>query len=285
MAESAFILLLIAAVFARYKKPALWWTGAYIASIISAYLTSIIDIPGVIFAVALISLSQYHSHIFDLHRHFSFNLWKTVVWATLLILSLLLATHVAPGFNNLLIHDELVLSQNSTSFSIYANYDKALVGMALLLLIANGSHQHKTSFSSGISILGITAIVVLGTATLLGYIEWNPKFEGVFFTWALTNLLITCLAEEAFFRLLVQEQILRWCSGFAYKEWLAIICSASLFGLAHLSGGADYAVLAAMAGICYAYIYNHYKSIEIAVISHFTVNALHFLLFTYPAKV
>jgi len=283
MAELAFTLLLIAAILVRYKQSTPWWGGAFIASIVTAYLASIIELSGVIIAVALITLSLHYNHIIESSGRFALTLWKTSIWTALIILSLLLATHAAPGFNNILIHDEVVLSEASRPFSIYANYDKALVAVALLLLLVNGRNKVREFFSRGLPLLGITAIVVLGTATLTGYVEWNPKFEAIFFTWAVINLLITCLAEEAFFRLLVQEQILRWCSEFAYKEWIAILGAGSLFGLAHLGGGVDYAILAAIAGICYAYIYHRYRSIEVAVISHFSVNVLHFLLFTYPA--
>lgn len=284
MAGIAFTLLLIAAILARYKDSPRWWGTAFIASIVTAYLASMIEVSAIIMAVTLITLSHYYSKIINSTGRLSFYLWKTSVWTVLVILSLLLATHAAPGFNNILIHDEVVLSQNSTSFSIYANYDKALVGMALLLLLANGSNNLQAFFRNGLHLLGITAIAILGTATLTGYIKWEPKFETVFFTWAITNLLVTCLAEEAFFRLLIQEQVLKWCSRLAHKEWIAIIIAGSLFGLAHLGGGATYAILATVAGVCYAYIYHRYRSISVAVAVHFLVNATHFLLFTYPAS-
>ncbi|BBB58300.1 hypothetical protein UNDKW_0027 [Undibacterium sp. KW1] len=66
------------------------------------------------------------------------------------------------------------------------------------------------------------------------------------------NLFLTCVAEEAFFRGLMQEAIYRLGNKPAYG-YLAIAVSAILFGgLAHLGGGTQYAALATVAGLGYA---------------------------------
>jgi CAAX protease family protein len=45
----------------------------------------------------------------------------------------------------------------------------------------------------------------------------------------------------------------------------------------------SYVVLAAAAGLGYAIVYHRTKSIEMSMLAHFGLNAVHFLLFTYPA--
>jgi membrane protease YdiL (CAAX protease family) len=57
----------------------------------------------------------------------------------------------------------------------------------------------------------------------------------------------------------------------------------SAFGLAHLSGGLVYVVLAAAAGIGYGWIYARTRSIGAAIAAHAGLNTVHFALFTYPA--
>jgi membrane protease YdiL (CAAX protease family) len=42
-------------------------------------------------------------------------------------------------------------------------------------------------------------------------------------------------------------------------------------------------VLAGLAGLGYAVVYQRTMRLEMSVLAHFTVNAVHFLLFTYPA--
>ena len=59
--------------------------------------------------------------------------------------------------------------------------------------------------------------------------------------------------------------------------------SASLFGLAHLAGGWQYVVVASLAGAGYAVVFQRTARLEMAILTHFAINATHFLLFTYPA--
>ena len=65
---------------------------------------------------------------------------------------------------------------------------------------------------------------------------------------------------------------------------IALSITAVLFGLAHLPGGIDYVMLATVAGIGYGWSYYRTGHIEAAILTHFTLNALHFLLFTYSGS-
>jgi membrane protease YdiL (CAAX protease family) len=61
--------------------------------------------------------------------------------------------------------------------------------------------------------------------------------------------------------------------------------STVLFGLAHARGGPGLVVLAALAGLGYAAAYLRSGRIEGAILTHFALNAVHFVAFTYPALV
>lgn len=63
---------------------------------------------------------------------------------------------------------------------------------------------------------------------------------------------------------------------------LAVGGSAALFGLAHWAGGWSYVLLAALAGLGYALAFRASGRIEMAILAHFGLNAVHFLLLTYP---
>jgi membrane protease YdiL (CAAX protease family) len=56
-----------------------------------------------------------------------------------------------------------------------------------------------------------------------------------------------------------------------------------LFGLAHIAGGWRYVALATVAGAGYGTVFYRSRRIEASILAHFTLNAVHFLLFTYPA--
>ena len=60
------------------------------------------------------------------------------------------------------------------------------------------------------------------------------------------------------------------------NEWL-------IFPRDAKAGGAWMVAVAGLAGLGYAAAYAWYRRIEVPIVVHFGVNAVHFLLFTYPA--
>ncbi len=90
------------------------------------------------------------------------------------------------------------------------------------------------------------------------------------------------LAEEAFFRGFLQREVEHALDGRPHAAAIAVAASAILFGLAHAAGGWHYVLLATLAGTGYAMAYQRTGRVEAAILTHFAVNATHFLLFTYP---
>jgi len=110
--------------------------------------------------------------------------------------------------------------------------------------------------------------------------RWQPQWTSYTPTFLLVNLFFTCIAEEAFFRGGIQQGIIQL---YPKLPWLAVGVSALLFGLSHLGGGAKYAMLATIAGLGYACLYQRSRSIVSVILMHFVFNALHFVFFVYPA--
>jgi membrane protease YdiL (CAAX protease family) len=130
--------------------------------------------------------------------------------------------------------------------------------------------------------------VVLGLALLLGVVDFAPWWRAMWpsgealVLFLAVNLLFTCVAEEAFFRGLVQGFLTRWLHSMGRPTWWAVPPSALLFGLAHAGGGAAYALLATLAGLGYGWVCLRTGRVGAAIALHFTVNAVHVLFFTYP---
>ena len=129
-----------------------------------------------------------------------------------------------------------------------------------------------------------TAAVSIGIALAAGYVRFEPKWPGAAPAFLVANLLFTCVAEEAFFRGLVQERLMRLAESRRQPAWnaIAIAVSTLLFGLAHAAGGATWMLVATVAGLGYSLVYARTRTIEGAILVHFLVNAAHFLGFTYP---
>jgi membrane protease YdiL (CAAX protease family) len=195
------------------------------------------------------------------------------------VLGLFLGLHVLPGFSNPVIIREAVFTPRALPYTQYVNFDKTLA--AVLLLGGSGwtplrsirEWRHALRRAAP-WMLATTGAVMLGSLAL-GFVRFEPHWSAAFAVWATINVLTTCVSEETFFRGLIQEA-LPDSAG-------AVVVSAVLFGLAHLAGGWQYVLLATLAGAGYAIVYRLTARLEMAILTHFALNAVHFLLFTYPA--
>lgn len=197
-----------------------------------------------------------------------------------------LMLHRLPGFHNLRVIDAVRFTPDAVPFTLHLNYDKTLLGL-FLLGWAHARIRHAREWLEMLLVAapracGVIAVVmVLSVAS--GYVAFAPKFPAETWLWMGVNLGFTCMAEEAFFRGFVQAQLQRLWQDWALGRWVALGVAALLFGAAHFAGGAAYVGLASVAGLGYGWVYQRTGRIEASILTHFALNALHFLLFTYPA--
>lgn len=211
---------------------------------------------------------------------------RAVLTSIAAVLALLLAVHALPGFNNLRILDNVNLSADSVPYTLYANFDKAAVGLVLLAFFCNRSASWAEFFATlkkSFPLIALTVGSVLGTALVLGVVKPDFKIHDSIVSFIFINLFFTCVAEEAFFRGLLQEKLSLKLAHKKHGEKVTVAFSALLFGVVHLGGGIAYMALATIAGLGYACIYSATKRIEAPIIAHFLFNLVHFVGFTYPA--
>jgi membrane protease YdiL (CAAX protease family) len=204
------------------------------------------------------------------------------------LLALALSLHAVPGFRNPVRFDALRLTPDATPFTLYLNFDKGAAGLVLLAAFGARATSWR-AFASRLPAIGVaaplTAAAAIGTALAAGYVRFEPKLPDATLAFLLANLFFTCVAEEAFFRGLIQERLMRLADARGSAAWngIALGVSAVLFGLAHAGGGATWMAVATVAGLGYAWTYARTRTLEGPILVHFAVNAAHFLLFTYPA--
>jgi membrane protease YdiL (CAAX protease family) len=192
-----------------------------------------------------------------------------------------LMLHLAPGFDNPRVISSVVLSPGAVPYTKYLNFDKAVAGLFLLgiyapdLVARDQGWRHVRVFAWRFAAM---VVVVIALALALGFVAWDPKAPYWFPFWAVSLLFFTALPEEALFRGVVQTGLERRLGA-----TIAIVIAAALFGVAHLAGGPVYAVLAAVAGAGYGWIYTETRSIGAAILAHTGLDVIHFVLFTYPA--
>jgi hypothetical protein len=132
-------------------------------------------------------------------------------------------------------------------------------------------------------VLAATLVVVLGCGVLLGVVRPDVKWLPATPWFLVNNLLFTCVTEEAFFRGFLLAGLARGIGERRAGVALAVVVSTLLFGLAHAPGGPLLVVFATLAGFGYAAAYLRSGRIEGAILTHFALNAVHFVAFTYPA--
>lgn len=261
----------------RFSLPSwlLPFAGAIIAGLVEAYLTW----------PALVGLGFFGLATYMASRPEASRLQQILFGALTALLALALALHLLPGFHNPLLVANIKFSPDAAPFTQYANFDKAAVGLILLALLANRarspaewSDMHGRIFPIAL----ITIFTTVAAAFAAGYVRLDPKLSWYAPTFLLTNLLFVCIAEEAFFRGFLQDRLGKALSNIPFGTSITVVCSAMLFGAAHLGGGVAYAGIATIAGLGYACSYAVVKRVEAPILIHFGLNAVHFVGFTYP---
>ncbi len=214
---------------------------------------------------------------------------RAISWIVLVLLALATALHWLPGMQNPLLVDAQQLTPDAIPYTLYANFDKGWAGLCLLLALWSSQQQSDLwqYYRRGFwPVLPLTVFAALGLALGFGLVQLAPKWPDFWLCFIACNLLLTCVAEEALFRGVLQRPLRDWLtqrsSSAQSAAWLAIGLVSVLFGLAHLAGGWAYACVAAVASIGYGWAYQRSGRLEVAVLTHFAVNLLHFGLLTYP---
>ncbi|MDO7896785.1 CPBP family intramembrane glutamic endopeptidase [Pseudomonas citrulli] len=203
--------------------------------------------------------------------------------ALFLVMALALAMHWMPGFFNGRAIAPQRLTDDAARFAMYLNQDKPLIGFWLLLAcpwIVGRRSLRLAVYATALG-LGLSAVLALGGALLLGMIHWAPKWPDQAWIWLANNLLLVTLVEEALFRGYIQGGLGRRFRHLPYGDNLALLLASLLFGLVHAGAGWQWVLLSGLAGIGYGLAYR-FGGLGAAIATHFLLNLLHFALFTYP---
>lgn len=215
-----------------------------------------------------------------LQRYRQLNAFAVSAELFLLFVSLTLLSHFMPGFNNQLVLDNQRAGPLSAPFSMYYNFDKALLPFILLAIFPSlFSCKPLRRVPRRYWLLLILSLpVLLLLATALNGLRVELHQPAWLWQFVLANLFFVSLAEEAFFRSYLQRRLSQLLGPLG-----GLLISALLFGISHLAGGPLLVVFAALAGMIYGLAWMWSGSLWVAALFHFALNLLHLLFFTYPA--
>lgn len=194
--------------------------------------------------------------------------------------------HLWPGIDNLLWLDKAATGELGAPYRQWLNLDKAWVGIALLWALGTWQSTKpptsKTSWFVSLALFILATSLVLGMGLASGLIVPDISASKLdwLLRWALINLLLTCLVEEAVFRRYLLEALRQRIRSPQATAW-AIAISSLLFGLAHFAGGPVLVLAATLMGGVYGWVYTRH-GLWTAVFAHFAFNLIHLLVFSYP---
>jgi len=255
------------------------WVPLLVLSVLAGMLAGQVDSIGTA-GLALLAAAAWGT------THAPHAWQRASLLAFTLLLALLLALHRWPGFHNLLVVPSAAITADARPFMLFANLDKGAAGLLLLALLAPRIHawrEWRATLRGTLLPGAVTIVLVMGLGVLAGLLRPSLKWPEFTLQFLAINLLLTVVAEEAFFRGVIQHRLQTALQAVRGGPLLALMLSALLFGAAHLGGGLAYAALATVAGAGYGWVFQRTGRIEAAILLHFTLNAVHFLGFTYPA--
>lgn len=265
-------LLSVMAIACMQKKAALLLAGG---AVLLAYSDGIITPAALLGLGALFGFSYGFACTARLSLKVPLGLALFVLVSSMLI-------HLWPGFNNPLVTDAVSISDNAVTYSKHLNFDKLMVAIALMCFVLP---ERKTLTIKDWQSIGLVSLVTILVGFSIGHasglVAFEPKWSPYFIGWAVTNLFITCFAEEALFRGFIQTQLTRISAHFG-DEKVAILFSGLLFGLAHLPAGLTYSAIATLLGLACAYGYHKTYNLLVPIGIHFVFNLIHFCFFSYP---
>jgi uncharacterized protein len=263
------------------NRPLHLWLPLFVAAIISGLSSGYLTWPSIVVLGSLVVAA------FFTRREQTDYRVRVLFLVFVVLISIGLALHQMPGFHNPILIANTKFSPDAAPYTQYANFDKTAAGLLVLVFFCNrarSTSDWREVLRSTYPVALATAFIVIAAGLLLGYAKLDIKLPAYTPIFLVTNLLFTCVAEEAFFRGFLQHRLAKYfeSKNVSNGRSIALVGSALLFGAVHTGGGFGYVVLATLAGLGYGYAYARVERIEAPILVHFSVNTVHFLGFTYP---
>ncbi|MBP2200360.1 CPBP family intramembrane glutamic endopeptidase [Pantoea cypripedii] len=268
------ILLALALWLLQFSKKAA--AGLLLVTVITGAVSGVLDWRAWLFLTALLLVAIARMRFGD----------KKVVVHTTEVLVLAFACglmiHWIPGFHNVKVIDHASAGPESAPFSMYYNFDKALLPFVLLIamrsLFVSVTAYKPAKWQWLLLVAAVPALLLV--AVLLGGLKPESHAPAWLLQFVFANIFFVSLAEEALFRGYLQQRL----SGFMHPV-LALFIAALIFGAMHLAGGMMLVVFATLAGVIYGLAWMWSGRLWVAVLFHAGLNIAHLLFFTYPAAV
>lgn len=255
-----FLLLVLSFISVWIKRDPKVWGGLLFLSLLSGLVAGNILWEGLVSILALLILWI----LYDRKPN-----W--ILFIAIVGFSLCFKLRFVPGFNPLLLTPKFALG-----------FQSAIVGLfplALAVQIAKPCEWKEVLKGFALGCGGIALLA--GVAILTGVAHWQYKLPTFLAARTFSNLFLTSIPEEAFFRGFIQKKL----SG-PFGNACALIFASLLFAATHIYWSPNLGVLGFtfLASLIYGGVYWYSNKIESAIMTHFVLNMIHMIFFSYHAQ-
>lgn len=261
----------------QYRIPL--WSLMLMLAVVVAWGVGVVTPPGLFWAALFWAVLYYYQH-------------SPVYWLSqgclyaLFALCYLMATHALPGFKRQVIFEDYWHGTSVFPSSLYTHFDLGFLGVVLFCSLADPLKTGK-QWLAALKSARWLPLILFALFVVAEYI-WlvpDPKWNTNILWQLLAGLLFVVIAEEAFFRLLLQRQIEKYLGGTDPESVYVAIFATALLSTLWNMGERIYVemyIFYFLSGLFYAYVYGRTRSIELTILMHLVVNALHMIFFVYP---
>ena len=257
-----------------------------IAAVVLVILDWLPGVNAIVFFGFMLLLQSY--------RYFEANNTTFIMpplWFLTLCVGFFLAIYRPDHFNYPLMFSQSQLHPGGFAFDLRVNTAKLLAGWIVIVLFWRNTKNVIDVFGQNtfarVVFTVFMALAINGLAYQLLNLHWYSKEMGLIAQFLLVNVLVTCVAEEAFFRVLIQRRLMISCEGLPFWVRLTVplVTTTVLFLAVHGELTTAQFFVHAIAGLSYGLLYSITGNVWYCVALHAGVNAIHFTFLTYPVVV
>jgi uncharacterized protein len=249
------------------KKDARIWGSLLVLSLVSGAIAGLFDWIGFGFILALFLLWIFYE-----------RKENALFFVAIVLLSVSFKLRFLPGF-----HPFFVTDRFAHQFNL--GLEGPLIGLfplAFVVPLAKNLQDWKIAFKGlAYGCAGIALLAVLAWSS--GAVRLDFKLPAFMAIRTFSNLVLTSIPEEGFFRGFVQNTLSAYFKKGKWGNLLALVLSSALFTLVHIFWSPNLAILAFtfIAGLLYGIVYLFSGKIESAILCHFLLNLIHMTFFSY----
>lgn len=245
------------------------WGGLLTVSLLSGLFGGMIFGIGLLLIFVLIFLWVVYTKQNNLLNQLS-------LFIVIIAFSSGLIFHFFPGFVPIFITPKFLIGLDSPLLGFFP--------LAFFVPLSSTGKEWRGALKGlAFGCLGIAFLAGLATAS--GTTHWQFKLPTFAAARYWSNLILTSIPEEGFFRGFMQRELCRYLQNMRAGKYIALIVSSLIFTATHFYWSPNLSVQAFvfLASLLYGGVYLISGRIESAILTHFAFNFIHMTFFSYQA--